>query len=104
MINWILAFLGIAIYFISKYIGRSNKEKTFSFGFWIKNNWDKSMVSALATIALMLLFLSPDAQFDFSDFFGKIPGVISLPVKGILSLGSGLFNSVWVYALFKTKK
>lgn len=104
MINWVLAFLGIAIYFISKYIGRTNKEKSFSFGFWMKNNWHKSLVSALCTVALMLLFLSPEAQFDFKDFFSKIPGVISLPAKGILSLGAGLFNSIWVYALFKTKK
>lgn len=101
--NWILAFLGIAIFFIGKYAKRNNKEKTFSFGFWLKDNWPEATVSVLATVALMIIFMSPEAEFNFVDLLNKVPGVVSLPIKMVVSLLIGLGNSALLYRLFKTK-
>lgn len=103
MINYILAFLGIAIFFIAKYAKRKDQEKAFSFAFWLKDNWPESVTSILATIALLIIFLSPEAVYDFDSLIDKIPGVVSLPVKMVVSLLVGLGNSALLYKMFKTK-
>jgi hypothetical protein len=103
MINWILAFLGIAIYFIGRYAKRSNKEKPFSFPFWCKDNWPEMVTSVLAVIALLIIFLSKESEFDFTPFLGKVPGVVSLPMNMVLSLFVGYGNSALFYRIFKEK-
>ena len=102
MINWILAFLGIAIYFLMRYAKKQNT-KNFNAGFWIKDNWPEFTVSALATIALMILFTDPDSSFDFSEIFAKVPYLVSLPATKVMSLMTGFLNSTLFYAMFKTK-
>ena len=95
--NWILAFLGIAIYFLARYANKKNT-KGFSFGFWIKDNWPETLVSILGTIALMLVFTSDDPETI--KFIDKWLGWLPIQFK---ALGAGLFNIAWVYAVFKTK-
>jgi hypothetical protein len=101
--NYLLAFLGIAIFFIGKYAGRNDKQKDFSFTFWLKDNWPEAVTSVLATIALLIIFLSPEAVYDFDTLIDKIPGVVSLPVKMVVALLVGLGNSALLYKMFKTK-
>jgi hypothetical protein len=51
----------------------------------------------------LIIFLSPDAVYDFDNMVNKLPGVVSLPVKMVVSLFIGLGNSALLYKLFKTK-
>lgn len=101
--NWILAYVGFSIYFFVKYNGRKNKTK-FNFKYWITDNFPELIVSALATFALMVIFLDEEAVINVGSLIDKVEFVESLPVKKVISLAIGYFNSMIFYALFKTKK
>ena len=103
MINWILAFLGIMMFFITKYAKRNSKHKAFSFGFWLADNWEETVVSIMATFVLMIMFLSPEAQFDTNAFFEKVPFITALPTKMVVSFLAGFSNSFLIYAMFRNK-
>ena len=101
--NWILALVGIMIYFITKYAKRRKKTIGFNLKFWAQDNWPEIIVSLLATYALMVIFMSDDAVFDLDYLIQKIPGVVSLPIKMVVSLLIGFGNSALFYAMFKVK-
>jgi len=83
---------------------KKKDSKNFSFTFWAKDNWPEFVVSALATIALMILFTDPESKFDFSEMFSKVPYLVSLPATKVISLIAGFGNSALFYTLFRTKK
>ena len=103
MINWILAAIGLAIYFIGKYSKRKNKTK-FNLRFWLKDNWPELITSILATIALLVIFLDEGAVFDFSSIFEGVPFIQALPTEKFVSLLIGYLNSFIFYNLMKFKK
>ena len=103
MVNWLLALLGIAIYFMVRYANKKDT-KNFSFVFWVKDNWPEFVISGLATIALMIVFMDPESKFDFSEIFSKVPYLVSLPATKVISLFVGYGNSALFYTLFRTKK
>lgn len=103
MINWVLAFLGMAIYFLGKYAKRNDKERGFSFGYWFKDNWPEAATSILATIALMIIFTNKDSEFDLNSLISGIPFIVSLPVNMVISLAIGYLNSLIFYKMFENK-
>ena len=103
MINWILATIGLALYFIGRYNKRRNKTK-FNLKFWLKDNWPEVVTSVLATIALMVIFLDEGAVFDFGNFFESVPFIKALPTEKFVSLVIGYLNSLIFYNLMKQKK
>jgi Na+-transporting methylmalonyl-CoA/oxaloacetate decarboxylase gamma subunit len=103
MINWILALLGMAIYFLGKFAKRTDKVKEPSLSFWLKDNWPESVTSVLATIAIMIIFTNKDSQFDLSSIIGGIPFIVSLPVNMVISLAIGYLNSLIFYKMFENK-
>lgn len=103
MINWILAAIGLAIYYIGRYSNRKNKTK-FSLLFWLDDNWPELVTSTLATIALMVIFLDKNAAFDFQSMLDSVPFIKSLPSEKLVSLTIGYLNSMIFYKLMKQKK
>lgn len=103
MINWILAILGMMIYFLGKYAKRNDKVKEPSFKFWINDNWPEALTSVLATVALMIIFTNKDSEFDLSSIISGIPFVVSLPVNMVISLAIGYLNSLIFYKMFENK-
>ena len=103
MINWLLAFIGLTVYFLIRYNGRRNKTK-FSFKFWFKDNWVEFAVSVLATFALMIIFLDEGSSFDMDMILEKVPFIKSIAADKFASLAIGYINSWLFYTLFKLKK
>lgn len=101
--NWILAAIGLLMYFVGRYANRRNKTK-FDWKFWIKDNWPEMVTAILSTIALMVIFLDDGAVFDFSSIFDNIPFIKSLPTDKFISLIVGYLNSWLFYTLMKQKK
>lgn len=103
MINWILAIIGLLIYFLVRYNGRRNKTK-FNLKYWLIDNWPEVLISILATVAFMVILTDQNAEFDFSEMLTSVPFVKSLPAEKLASLLVGYLNSWLVYTLFKSKK
>lgn len=101
--NWILAFLGLAIYFLMRYNYRKNRAN-FNPIFWIKDNWTEFLLSVLATLALMMIFTDPETSIDIHQVVEKIPFITSLPVIKVLSLLAGFGNTYLFYNLVKVAK
>ena len=55
MIDYILCLIGIMIYFIGRYKKRTVKTIGFSFGFWVKDNWQELTSTVLMSVALMII-------------------------------------------------
>jgi hypothetical protein len=103
MINWILAAVGLAIYFLVRYKARRNKNK-FNLKFWLKDNWPEVVISLLATFAFMIIMTDENAELDFTEMLANVPFVKSLPADKLVSLAVGYLNSWLVYTIFKVKK
>lgn len=103
MMNWILALVGLAIYFVVRYSGRKNRTK-FNVRFWLKDNWPEILVSILATFAFLVILLDPEAEIDLAALLKDVPFVKSLPTAKLVSLAVGYLNSWLFYTIFKMKK
>lgn len=106
MINWILALIGMMIYFIIRYKNRNAKQIRFSFGHWVKDNWPECTVSILSVIALMLIFMNDGAELDIKVYLEKIPfikGATTEVIKMVVALSIGYLNSAIFYTMFRAK-
>ena len=99
---WFLAFLGIAISFLVKFAKRTNKERSWSIVFWVKDNWAETVASVLMVIALVIIF--KEATFDDAIIRDKLPWIASLPMDKVVALATGYLNNVIFYALIKRVK
>lgn len=107
MINWILALIGMMMYFINRYKNRNAKEVKFSFAHWIKDNWPESSLSVLSVISLMIIFMNKGAELDISQLIEKVPfikGATTEVIKMVVALAIGFGNSALFYFMFRTKK
>ena len=102
--NWILALLGIFIYFANRYKNRKKKTIKYSGWFWVKDNAIESLVSIATTIVLVIIFTSPESNFDISPILEKIPLIKSLPTIQVLCFCAGFFNISVVYEIIKVIK
>lgn len=98
--TYILAILGIAINFLSKYNARTKKEE-FSFKYWIKDNWPELIQSLLFVIALLLMLDKAEFEagsfYDWVKTFIPIPNGITVPVQLFAPFLTGLSINHIVY-------
>lgn len=103
MITWILNIIGIFVYFITKYAGKKDST-TFSFRYWIGDNWPELVSTLLLNIALMLLLLQPETTINIDEWLSNnIPFGLAIAVKPLFALLLGLGLSSFLYGLFKKK-
>lgn len=79
--TYILAILGIAINFLSKYNARTKKEE-FSLKYWIKDNWPELIQSLFFVIAIIIMLNQTEFQSS-EDFYSWVSSFIPLP-KGVV--------------------
>ena len=103
MINWILAYVAMVVYFLVRYRYRRYKTK-FSFKKWWDENWNEFIVSILTIFLLMMLLLNEQAEFDLSYFYEKIPFIKNQPVNECISIVIGYLNVSLFYWIFKKKQ
>jgi len=96
----ILNLLGIAICFLTKYGNRSDQSKPFSFGYWMKDNWNELLVTLLFDISVMILVMAGDIQIDMTQF---LPEWAISTGSLTLSFALGLGVAALIYEIFKKK-
>jgi hypothetical protein len=101
--NWILNFLGVLIYFINRYANRSKKTVSFSFRYWLSDNWPEMSTIILIDVALMILLLGPGTEVNFDDLFSKLPFGLKIAGEPFLAFLLGLGLSSLFYAIFRKK-
>ena len=102
MLVWLIAFLGIALSFFIKYAKRTNKERTWSFTFWFKDNWPEVVASFLSMFILVIIFQR--TEFDSTPLIEKIPWITSLPMDLVAAALAGYLNNTLWYAIVKKAK
>ena len=88
----LLNLLGVLIYFLNRFAGRRQKDKSFSIKFWMRDNWPEFTVILLVDISLMILFLSNDISFDMASMLPEwVVKAGDLTAAWILGLGLSSF-------------
>lgn len=101
----ILATLGLYITFMRKYRSRSKKD-SFSFKYWINDNWVELSQSVALLTAMLIILISNDAVVNLDTVFEKIPfpGEFHFPGKEVLSFLLGFAITEIMYWLNNRKK
>jgi len=102
MLVWLVAILGILLSFFVKYSNRTVKEKTWSLGFWIKDNYPEMIISLLSMVILIIIFQK--STFTDQVFTEKLPWITSLPMDLVVAALSGYLNNTIWYSLVKKAK
>jgi len=110
--NWILAFVGLSVIFLSKYQNRSTKTKP-NFNYWINDNWVELVQGMLVTFLFMfVLQLTTFNNDSFSEWFFSLlnkvfkfetPPDVILPAKEVISVLIGWGATGVVYWLNRRK-
>lgn len=96
IINWVIAFLALAIYYLRRYKKRNNKEMPFNILQWLEENIVSCVISAISVIILMLIFITPETvQFIDHELFSDYKWIKHVPYTKIFSLIIGITN-VWL--------
>jgi hypothetical protein len=102
MTAWLLFIIGTLAYFLIRYIGRTDKTKSFDFGFWLKDNWAELGVSLLLDLAVMIILMQSDT--DITTWLNKyLPEGVTVSAKLVVSLACGLGLGATIYAIFSKK-
>ncbi len=101
--NWLLNFIGILIFFINRFFGKTDKATTFNWKYWLKDNWQEGSTTLLLNIAFMLMIHFAMDEASVTALLAKLPDWLTfLGIPGIcFILGAGA--SWGVYELFKAK-
>jgi len=99
----LLNFLGILLYFLMRYNGRTNKETEPDIKFWIKDNGVELLIITLFDVSLMLLLLKGGVVIDLNKYFPSLPDGVAFTGDLAICFMIGLVLSAGVYELIKTK-
>ena len=100
LIAIILNVTGIAIYFLTRYNGRREQDKTFSLKFWVSDNWPELTITILFDAALVMLVMVGDIQLNVQEFLPDwVTSVGGLTLSFLLGLGV----AASIYEVFKSK-
>lgn len=102
LLDVILNLLGIMIYFINRYMGRTSIKK-FSLKFWFKDNLPEFISTLLMNISLMILVHLPETTVSLDRLMELLPFDIHIAALPALSLMLGLGLTHTFYKLFQTK-
>jgi len=110
--NWILALVGLAVIFLSRYASRSTKTEP-SISFWWRDNWVELIQGLLVTFLFMVILqLTSFNNESFSTWFMALvkrllnfdlPSDVILPAKEVISALIGWVATGAVYWLNKRK-
>ena len=92
----ILNFLGVMIYFLSRFSARKNQGR-FNPKFWLKDNWEELTIIGLVDISIMILLLSNDISLTVTEFLPDwVASVGDLTIAWLLGLGlaSVIYNII----------
>lgn len=103
MIDYILCLIGIMIYFIGRYKKRTVKTIGFSFGFWVKDNWEELTSTVLMCVALMIIIHDEETTISFDKMLSALPFSIHVAAIPTMSFFIGLGLSMAFYRMFKEK-
>lgn len=96
----IFNLLGIAICFLTKFNNRREQDKSFSFNFWLKDNWPELTIIGLFDIAVVGLLLLGDIQINVTEF---VPEWIAVIGNNAISFLLGLGLAAGIYKIIKEK-
>lgn len=100
LIAIILNVIGIVIYFLTRYNGRREQDKTFSLKFWVSDNWPELTITILFDAALVMLVMVGDIQLNVQEFLPDwVTSVGGLTLSFLLGLGV----AASIYEVFKSK-
>ena len=102
MLTWIIAFLGIALSFFVKYKNRAVKEREWSLGYWLQDNFIEVPISVISMV--ILLIIGQRTTFDQSIILEKLPWITSLPMDLIAAAVIGYLNNTLWYAFIRAGK
>ena len=98
----ILNLMGIAIFFINRYAGRTRKTK-FRWSFWWSDNWQEFSTTMLLNAALMYIIHLPTSAINLDAFFSELPFGLSLAALPTMSFLLGLGFTAIFYRFFTNK-
>src|SRR3989344_7243779 len=90
-INGVIAFAGMALFFIMRYKNRKNKKIGFHLAFWLNDNLLELVISLVTTTICFLML--DDLSVYFKNFFPE-----SLPLVKITAFLCGFANQ-WLLKL-----
>ena len=102
MLVWFMALAGIASSFFLKYANRTSQKKSWSLGFWVKDNYPEMIVSFLSMIMLVIIFQR--TTFNDTVILEKLPWITSLPMDLVSAALAGYLNNTIWYAIVKRAK
>ena len=102
MKSWLLFFLGTLAYFLIRYANRTDKAPSFSFSFWIRDNWVQLAVALILDLAAMIILLDSGTNLTLwlKTF---LPAGVAVSAELVIALGCGLGLGAGAYEVFKKK-
>ena len=98
LMNGILAFLGMVLFFLIRYRNRKNTKQPFLIGFWLKDNLIELLINLVTSIVLFLMI-------DSVVYFLQTLISDEVPLDKIAAFLIG-FSGQWLFKLvfgrFKT--
>ena len=96
-------FIGIFIYFFTRFTNRTDKVKEPSLQYWWKDNWPELITIFLFNIVLMLLVIGGGLNVNFEKLFPQLSEWVTFTGDVALSLFTGLLLASMFYNFYKTK-
>lgn len=97
LINGIIAFLGMALFFLVRYKYRANKKVPFNLAFWLKDNTFELVISFVTSAACFLMI------DDLAVYLNKFVGA-EVPMVKITAFLCGYANQWILKAITKPFK
>ena len=101
--NYLFNLLGIIIYFLLRYNGRTDQTTKLSVGYWFRDNWLEFLTILLFNVLLMGLFVIGGVTIDLEKFLPSLPDGVSFVGDAAICAFIGLVLAHGVYELFKAK-
>jgi len=97
-----LCLMGLALFFLRKYAGRTDKVKEPDVKFWWKDNKVDLLSAVLAVTILMTLLLMGSIVIDLDGIMKQyeIPFVLIASIKPAASAFIGYAGTNWMYGKF----
>lgn len=99
----LLNFLGILIYFLMRYINRTDQATKISIIYWVKDNWPEFLVITMFDLVLMILLLSGGLTIDLNKYLPSLPDGVAFVGDMAICFLIGLILSSAIYEMFKSK-
>ena len=97
----LLNIIGILIFFLNRFAGRTDKTTKPSIGYWFRDNWCELLIVALFDTALMILVILGGLEFNFEKIAPMLPDGVKIAGDLALCLLVGLVFAWVTYVGYK---